>query len=128
MIQPPGRPERGELVGVENPTAPRDPGTEAAARRLVERLGPVPYVPVVVPLRRGVALLGDPGRGRALARAVLARLVALHAPDDVRVARGARRAHGNRPAGARRPRGGRPRLLHRCAVLEAFQALEASDW
>ena len=84
---------RGRVPGVAvpaladaDPTSPRDPGTEAAARRLVERLGPVPDVPVALPLRRGVALVGDPGRGRALARAVLAQLVTLHAPDDVRVA------------------------------------------
>jgi S-DNA-T family DNA segregation ATPase FtsK/SpoIIIE len=84
---------RGRVPGVAapelpdaDPTSPRDPGTEAAARRLVERLGPVPDVPVALPLRRGVALVGDPARGRALARAMLAQLVTLHAPDDVRVA------------------------------------------
>ncbi|GLZ50454.1 type VII secretion protein EccCb [Actinomycetospora sp. NBRC 106378] len=69
-----------------DPTEPRDPGTEAAARRLVDRLGPVPDVPVAVPLRGAVAVVGDPVRGRALARAMLAQLAALHAPDDVRVA------------------------------------------
>lgn len=69
-----------------DPTEPRDPGTEAAARRLVERLGPVPDVPVAVPLHGAVAVLGEPVRGRALARAMLAQLAALHAPEDVRVA------------------------------------------
>ncbi|WP_433800089.1 type VII secretion protein EccCb [Actinomycetospora sp. CA-084318] len=69
-----------------DPTEPRDPGTEAAARRLVDRLGPVPDVPVAVPLRGAVAIVGDPVRGRALARAMVAQLAALHAPDDVRLA------------------------------------------
>ncbi|MEJ2869026.1 type VII secretion protein EccCa [Actinomycetospora sp. OC33-EN08] len=69
-----------------DPNQPRDPGTEAAAARLVDRLGPVPDVPVGVPLRGAVAVVGDPVRGRALARAVLAQLAALHAPDDVRLA------------------------------------------
>ncbi|MCD2192257.1 type VII secretion protein EccCa [Actinomycetospora endophytica] len=84
---------RGRVPGIAapelpdaDPTSPRDPGTEAAARRLVERLGPVPDVPVAVPVRSGVAVVGDPARGRELARAMLAQLVTLHAPDDVRVA------------------------------------------
>ncbi|MCD2188883.1 type VII secretion protein EccCb [Actinomycetospora soli] len=84
---------RGRVPGVAapvladaDPSEPRDPGTQAAARRLVERLGPVSDVPVAVPLRGAVAVVGDPARGRALARAMLAQLAALHAPDDVRVA------------------------------------------
>ncbi|MFC5064201.1 type VII secretion protein EccCb [Actinomycetospora atypica] len=68
------------------PDEPRDPGTEAAARRLVERLGPVPEVPVAVPVRGAVAVVGDPARARALVRAMVAQLAALHAPDDVRLA------------------------------------------
>jgi DNA segregation ATPase FtsK/SpoIIIE, S-DNA-T family len=70
-------------------TAPTDPFMLSEARTLVDRFARLPGLPLRVDLDRA----GDVsvvGRSRAdvlaVARALLAQLVALHAPDDVRLA------------------------------------------
>ncbi len=69
------------------PTAALDPAAEDAARRLVEVAGTVEGVPVALPLRAGTTtIVGSAAAVRALARAVVAQLTTLHAPDDVRLA------------------------------------------
>lgn len=74
-------------LGEPDPMRPTDLVGERAARRLVEAFARIEDVPVAVPLSAGVTtLVGDPRTTRATARAVLAQLVSLHAPDDVRVA------------------------------------------
>lgn len=71
----------------ESPTATPDPAAADAARRLVGAAAEVPGVPVALALRAGTTTLVGDGEGvRSLARALLAQLTALHAPDDVRLA------------------------------------------
>jgi S-DNA-T family DNA segregation ATPase FtsK/SpoIIIE len=78
------------LDAAGGPLVERDPELLAAAEALVRRAGWLPRAPVAVPLRRlGVlAVTGPHDRVRALARALLCQLVALHAPDDLRVLAG----------------------------------------
>ena len=71
----------------EPPTATPDPAAADAARRLVGAAAEVPGVPVALVLRPGTTtLVGDGDDVRSLARALVAQLAALHAPDDVRLA------------------------------------------
>ncbi len=67
--------------------ADTEPVTTAAAHRLVEAHGRVPEQPVVADLEgaRIVTVVGPPAAGRAVARALLCQLAALHAPDEVRL-------------------------------------------
>jgi DNA segregation ATPase FtsK/SpoIIIE, S-DNA-T family len=78
------------LDAAGGPMVERDPELLAAAEALVRRAGWLPRAPVAVPLRRlGVlAVTGPHDRVRALARALLCQLVAVHAPDDLRVLAG----------------------------------------
>lgn len=55
-------------------------------RRLVTAYQGVPDVPVALPLRGVTALSGDRVVTRALARALVCQVAALHAPQDVRIA------------------------------------------
>ena len=75
------------LDAAGGPLVERDAGLLAAAEALARRAGWLPQAPVTVPLRRlGVlALTGPRDRIRALARALLCQLAALHAPDDLRI-------------------------------------------
>jgi DNA segregation ATPase FtsK/SpoIIIE, S-DNA-T family len=75
------------LDAAGGPLVERDAGLLAAAEALVRRSGWLPRAPVTVPLRRlGVlALTGPRDRVRALARALLCQLAAVHAPDDLRI-------------------------------------------
>ena len=69
------------------PTATPDPAAADAARRLVGAAAEVPGVPVALGLRAGTTtVVGEDEDVRSLARALLAQLAALHAPDDVRLA------------------------------------------
>jgi DNA segregation ATPase FtsK/SpoIIIE, S-DNA-T family len=78
------------LDAAGGPLVERDPELLAAAEALVRRAGWLPRAPVAVPLRRlGVlAVTGPHDRVRALARALLCQLAAVHAPDDLRVLAG----------------------------------------
>jgi ESX secretion system protein EccC len=69
------------------PLVEHDPDLLAAAEELVGRSRYLPTAPVTVPLRRlGVlAVTGPPHRTRALARALVCQLAALHAPEDLRI-------------------------------------------
>ena len=69
-----------------DPLRPADPAARGAAGRLLAAHGQVPDVPVAVPLAGVTTLVGDPTSTRALARAVVGQVAALHAPDDVRIA------------------------------------------
>ena len=69
-----------------DPMRPVDGPADAAARRLLDTHTWVPDVPVAVPLHGTSVLLGAPAATRALARAIVCQVAALHAPDDVRVA------------------------------------------
>ena len=59
-----------------------------ALRRFITTYAVVPDLPVVMALNgfSGIYLQGDPDRGRALLRALLAQLATLHAPDDLLIA------------------------------------------
>ncbi|MGI4894509.1 MAG: type VII secretion protein EccCa [Janthinobacterium lividum] len=64
-----------------------DPAALTAAENLVRAGAQVLDVPVALPVRGGVTtIVGEPAAARALARALLAQLAVLHAPDDVRLA------------------------------------------
>jgi DNA segregation ATPase FtsK/SpoIIIE, S-DNA-T family len=78
------------LDAAGGPLVERDATLLDAAEALVRRAAWLPEAPVTVPLRRlGVlALTGPRGRVRALARALLCQLAALHAPDDLRILAG----------------------------------------
>jgi S-DNA-T family DNA segregation ATPase FtsK/SpoIIIE len=69
------------------PLAEHDPELLAAAEELVAGLGQVAGVPVTLGLRDlgVVAVTGPPERARALARALVCQLAAVHAPDDLRL-------------------------------------------
>jgi DNA segregation ATPase FtsK/SpoIIIE, S-DNA-T family len=75
------------LATAASPLVEHDPELLAAAEALVRRAGWLPDAPVAVPLRRlGVlALSGPRERVRAVARAMVCQLAALHAPDDLRI-------------------------------------------
>jgi S-DNA-T family DNA segregation ATPase FtsK/SpoIIIE len=69
------------------PLVEHDPDLLSAAEDLVRRSRCLPAAPVTIPLRRlGVlAITGPPHRTRALARSLVCRLAALHAPEDLRI-------------------------------------------
>jgi S-DNA-T family DNA segregation ATPase FtsK/SpoIIIE len=71
-----------------DPLAWSDPVCTVAARKLVEVHGRLTDQPIVVPLETSpiVSLVGPARVSRAAARAVVAQLTTLHAPDDVRIA------------------------------------------
>jgi DNA segregation ATPase FtsK/SpoIIIE, S-DNA-T family len=75
------------LDGHLDPLAEHDPELLLAAEELVRRATWLPDAPVPIPLRGlgVVALTGPPDRARALARAIVCELAALHAPDDLRI-------------------------------------------
>src|SRR5829696_4818804 len=70
-----------------DPLVDHDPGLLLAAEELVRRATWLPDAPVPISLRDlGVlTLTGPPDRTRALARAIVCELAALHAPDDLRI-------------------------------------------
>jgi DNA segregation ATPase FtsK/SpoIIIE, S-DNA-T family len=75
------------MTADEGPLSEYDPVCLEAARQLRSRYGSLHDQPVVVDLA-GVGVLsivGDRAQGRTLARALIAQLVAFHAPDDVRL-------------------------------------------
>jgi S-DNA-T family DNA segregation ATPase FtsK/SpoIIIE len=74
-------PERGAGTEV-------DPVSEDAARRLVESSRTVDGQPLVINLTKApsVAVAGPPDQAWSLARAIVAQVVAWHAPSEVRVA------------------------------------------
>ncbi|BBX18448.1 type VII secretion protein EccC [Mycolicibacterium duvalii] len=65
-----------------------DPVTLTAVRRLVQSYSVLDDVPVTVDLRatREIRVTGDPGRCRALVRAMLGQLAAHHHPDELGLA------------------------------------------
>ncbi|MPZ27566.1 MAG: type VII secretion protein EccCa [Micromonosporaceae bacterium] len=65
-----------------------EPMCALALRRFVVTYAVVPDLPIVMALNgfSAIYLRGDPDRTRGLARALLAQVVALHAPDDLLVA------------------------------------------
>ncbi|MEV7625686.1 type VII secretion protein EccCa [Actinoplanes sp. NPDC089786] len=65
-----------------------EPLSALALRRFIRAHAAVPGMPLAMPLTgfARVHVQGDRERGAALVRAMLGQLVALHAPDDVRVA------------------------------------------
>ncbi len=69
-----------------NPMVELDPVTLAAARLIVDRDRLLDHMPVAVPLSGVVSVVGAPGDTRNLVRAMVAQLVSLHAPDDLRLA------------------------------------------
>ncbi len=69
------------------PTAAPDPAAQAAATALLEASATLDAVPVALALRAGTTtVVGEVEDVRALARAMVAQIGALHAPDDVRLA------------------------------------------
>ncbi len=71
----------------QGPTAAPDPAAQAAATALIEASATLEAVPVALALRAGTTtVVGEVDDVRALARAMVAQLAALHAPDDVRLA------------------------------------------
>lgn len=81
---------RGLRVAVDrsNPLITYDPVCLSAAETLVDRYASLSDQPITVPLAEvgSLSVVGDRQRGRALARAVIGQLAALHPPDDVRIA------------------------------------------
>ncbi|MFY1583659.1 type VII secretion protein EccCa [Micromonospora sp. WMMD734] len=69
-----------------NPLVELDPVTLAAARLVVDRDRLLDDMPVAVPVTGVVSVVGSPADTRNLVRALVAQLVTLHAPDDVRLA------------------------------------------
>ena len=72
----------------QNPTQPADPAMRAEAEAVVRRYATVRQMPLTVPLDLAgeVAVIGPRDQTLALARALLAQAVALHAPDDLMLA------------------------------------------
>jgi DNA segregation ATPase FtsK/SpoIIIE, S-DNA-T family len=108
-----------------DPLVEHDPELLAAAEQLVRRATWLPDAPVAVPLGQVgvIALTGPPARARALARAMVCQLAALHAPDDLRflaasapAARRAWRWIERLPHGRPAPSGTSPHLV---AVVDA---------
>lgn len=71
-----------------NPTQPFDPAMAAEARAVRRRFATVQQLPITVPLDRAgeVAVIGPREQALAVVRALTTQVVALHAPDDVRLA------------------------------------------
>ncbi|MFC7547913.1 type VII secretion protein EccCa [Plantactinospora sp. GCM10030261] len=70
----------------DNPLVELDPITLAAARLTVERYRVLDQLPLAVPVTGTVSVVGAPADTRNVVRAMVAQLVTLHAPDDVRLA------------------------------------------
>lgn len=77
---------RVTLPVTDNPLVELDPITQAAATLLVERDRVLGAMPVAVPLDGVVSVVGPLAETRNVVRAITAQIVALHAPDDVRIA------------------------------------------
>ena len=81
---------RGLTVALDrtNPLVTYDPVCLSAAESLVHRYASLSEEPITVPLGEVgyLTVVGDRPRGRALARAMIGQLVALHPPDDIRIA------------------------------------------
>lgn len=75
-------------VDRSDPLVTYDPVCLSAAEGLVDRYAVLSDQPITVPLAEVgyLSVVGDRGRTRALARAVIGQLAALHPPDDLRVA------------------------------------------
>lgn len=71
--------------GKENPLQPNDPVAQAQLDRLLIRSRTVTNLPVAVPLRGVVSLVGPPEVTSELLRAMVMQVAALHAPEDVRI-------------------------------------------
>ncbi|MDQ3505890.1 MAG: type VII secretion protein EccCa [Actinomycetota bacterium] len=71
-----------------NPLITYDPVCLTSAEGLVDRYAVLSDHPIAVPLARigYLSVVGERGRTRAIARGLISQLVALHPPDDVRVA------------------------------------------
>lgn len=85
-------------LGVQSPATPvvapeiaspdtLDPVSAVALRRVIRSSRTVPELPVAVRLSDFpvLAIGGDPADSRALVRAMMAQLIVLHSPDDVRI-------------------------------------------
>jgi S-DNA-T family DNA segregation ATPase FtsK/SpoIIIE len=75
-----------QLNTAPNPLVEPDAITTAAARLLVERDRTVESAPVAVPVEGVVSIVGPAAETANVVRALIAQLVTLHAPEDVRVA------------------------------------------
>ncbi|WP_336086853.1 type VII secretion protein EccCa [Nocardia sp. SSK8] len=71
--------------GQENPLQPNDPVAQAHLDQVLARTRSVADIPMAVPLRGVVSIVGPPEQATALVRAMLMQVVSLHAPDDVRI-------------------------------------------
>ena len=71
-----------------NPLVTYDPVCLTSAESLVDGYAVLSDQPIAVPLARigYLSVVGERGRTRAIARGLISQLVALHPPDDVRVA------------------------------------------
>jgi len=78
----------GVQVDRDNPLVTYDPVCLSAAESLVDRYAALSDQPITVPLAEigYLSVVGDRRATRALARAVIGQLVAVHPPDDLRVA------------------------------------------
>jgi S-DNA-T family DNA segregation ATPase FtsK/SpoIIIE len=63
-----------------------DPITQAEAAVVTGRLAELPNMPVAVPWHGAVSVVGLPENARAALRAMVAQVVALHAPNEVQLA------------------------------------------
>jgi len=63
-----------------------DPITQAEAAVVTGRLTELPNMPVAVPWHGAVSVVGTPENARAALRAMVAQVVALHAPNEVQLA------------------------------------------
>lgn len=70
-----------------NPVQPFDPMMTAAAQQVCTHYDAIPGMPLTVDLARTtcVSIVAPAAAGRALGRAMLAQIAALHSPDDVSV-------------------------------------------
>jgi len=71
-----------------DPMVSYDPICLNAAESLVDRYAQLSDQPITVPLTEvgHLSVVGDRGQARAVARAIIGQLVALHPPDDLRIA------------------------------------------
>ncbi len=69
-----------------SPLTEADPITATEAHMLTDRMTQLAAMPVAVPLRGVVSVVGAPDDARALLRAAIAQSVAHHAPNDVQLA------------------------------------------
>jgi len=74
------------VAATMNPLAPSEPLAQAALQRLQAGNQGLDGLPLAVPIYGTVSLVGDGTATRAVLRAMLVQLAALHAPDDVHLA------------------------------------------